>query len=75
MMFGESTQKVTARHYQTEKKFKLVDFKDGKAFDTEADDGSISMVSYLNPVQRRHMNRLTVQVRNSNEGLAMSQVI
>ena len=45
MMFGENTQKVTARHYQTEKKFKLVDFKDGKALDTEADDGTISMVS------------------------------
>ena len=44
-MFGENTQKVTARHYQTEKKFKLVDFKDGKGFDAEEDDGSSSMVS------------------------------
>ena len=73
MLFQKSS-KVTVRQYQTEKKFKLVDFEDHQAFDAEAEDGSMSMVSAFTAMQRRHMNRVET-VAMANDRLTMSQVI
>ena len=56
-MLFENTPKVTISHFNTEKKFKLVDFEDSKTFDTEADDGQMSAISHFTAMQRRHMSR------------------
>ena len=73
-MMLESTSKVTVHQYQTEKKFKLVDFEDHQGFDGDADDGAASMLSQFTAMQRRHMSRVE-SVAAANDRLTMSQVI
>ena len=74
MLFQNSSKGVNVHQYQTEKKFKLVDFEDHQGFDAEADDGAVSMVSAFTAMQRRHMNRVET-VAMTNDRLTMSQVI
>ena len=73
-MMLESTSKVTAHHYQSDKKFKLVDFEDHQGMEMEGDDGGASQYSQFTAMQRRHMNRVET-VAAVNDRLTMSQVI